>query len=82
MCADRVVAATPAEQPTMQLAGRFMARLSANFRRVLPSARLYQPRTWDFRVADSRPFGPIDQTVSLTPVPVSPFQFRLPPPAL
>jgi len=80
ICADRVAPAVPTEQPTVHLAGRFMARLSANFRRVLPSARLYQPHRGQFRMLDSRPSGFIDQSAGLMPVCLSPFQFRLPPP--
>jgi hypothetical protein len=80
ICADRVAPATPAEPPATHFAGRLMERLSVNFRRVLPAARLYQPHRLGQRVA-ARPLPLASQGLGLQVLRLSPFQFRLPPPA-
>ena len=80
LCADRTVAApvvvrAHAEAP---VAGRLVARLSVSLRRSVSSIRLVQTRRENDRIA-----VPIVQQIERpvwTPVSLSPFQFRLPPP--
>jgi hypothetical protein len=80
ICADRSLPAARIEPVTSHFAGRLIERLSVNFRRVVPAVRLYQHQRFGFaspELAVARPqvrgAGPI--------VSLSPFQFRLPPPA-
>jgi hypothetical protein len=82
LCADRVATAAPQARPQVsQLARTVANKLSASFRRVVPSIRF---------VEDRRP-GVSASLVNMrtelrTPVlhatQGSPFQFRLPPPTL
>ncbi len=80
LCADRTVAAAPALRPeAVQLAQRLVNRLSVSFRRVAPVARFFADRQAGPAVVV------VDRSVSLLDVPhvrlpISPFQFRLPPP--
>jgi hypothetical protein len=61
LCADRAVAAAPAIRPQVATAaGRLVTRLTVRFRRVVPSARVYETRregltpVWrDLPVSDS-----------------------------
>ncbi len=80
ICADRLAPAVPAEPPATHLAGRLIERLSMNFRRVLPAARLYQPSCLAVRPAAARTVAFADQTLGFQRVLLFPFQFRLPPP--
>ncbi len=84
LCADQVVVAAPVSPPEPaqfgNIAQRLVGRLAQNFRRVIPATRCWAMR---------RP-GNIENTLPSTPVcaadpsaehrPISPFQFRLPPP--
>jgi hypothetical protein len=80
ICADRLAPATPAEPPATHLAGRLIERLSMNLRRVLPAARLYQSPCPGIRSTIARTISFADQTLDFRPMPLAPFQFRLPPP--
>jgi hypothetical protein len=80
LCADRTMAAAPSMRPeAVQLAQRLVNRLSVSFRRVAPVARFIADRQAGPAVAA------VDRSASLLDVPhirlpISPFQFRLPPP--
>ena len=85
LCADRAAAAAPAPGPQtaqaagLSLAGRLVTRLSQTFRRVMPSSaplEARQPRP----VAPAQPERLADQSLHVQLPPISPFQFRLPPP--
>ncbi|CAN5539226.1 hypothetical protein BH09PLA1_BH09PLA1_20240 [soil metagenome] len=85
LCADRAVASVaPSELRTearvTSLAGRFVSRLSSKFRRVVPAMRLCER----VRGESTVPTAPRESLVRafVPPQPTSPFQFRLPPPAL
>ena len=82
ICADRTATAVPAEPPAAHLAGRIIARLTMNLRRVLPAVNRYQPRCFGMRSIVARPVVTADQDLNFQPVRLSPFQFRLPPPAI
>jgi len=79
LCADRAASAAPAIRPQVtQLAGRLVTRLSHSFRRTIPAVRLYAARRDGFRAAVT--FARPVASAPLVPQPLSPFQFRLPPP--
>jgi hypothetical protein len=89
LCADHVTTASPALRapvatrdqmpPVVQLAGRLVSRLSQSFGRAVPSALPTEaqhpqpPAPQHERTLD-------DQSICVAPAPLSPFQFRLPPP--
>jgi hypothetical protein len=85
LCADQAVTVAPAARAQGvefgQLASRLVTRLARNFRRTLPAAirepareqRSPDPESALFAVADFPSAGH---------APISPFQFRLPPPAV
>jgi hypothetical protein len=80
ICADRSLAAAPAEPARTHLAGRLIERLSVNFRRVVPACTLCQPQR--FGLPPMQILATVrDCDVLWIPRPLSPFQFRLPPPA-
>src|SRR5947209_20033098 len=92
LCADRVVTtaptlresmATPSADPLARLATNLGRRFSGSFRRVTTQvARLHQDRR-DETVGASTPAEPIAAVLpALHLAEGSPFQFRLPPPAL
>jgi hypothetical protein len=85
LCADQAAMASPAARPQpvefAQLASRLVTRLAQNFQRTLPAV-IREP-------ARQQRFAPIAATsdVSATAIAaphasLSPFQFRLPPPAV
>jgi hypothetical protein len=84
LCADRAATracAVPQDARAhdgRSMAGRLVSRLSSNFRRVLPAAVQLRPSR-SSQVARTIEI-PTPQVVSLTPPPLNPFQFRLPPP--
>ena len=93
LCADRAATAAPAVHANpagrsqavhgsgLNLAGRLVSRLSQTFRQVVPSAapvQVRQPRP----AAPAQPVPLADQSLDVQPPPISPFQFRLPPPVL
>jgi hypothetical protein len=90
LCADRAAAAAPmlvGSAPgrshttggRQTLAGRLVDRLSQTFRRVVPSAAPVQARQVT-PVATAAPRALADQSLGVPSLPISPFQFRLPPP--
>jgi hypothetical protein len=79
ICADRSLPAAPAEPVTSHFAGRFIERLSVNFRRVVPACRLYTPQRFGLPPMEMSAPGP-GVTVDWVSPRLSPFQFRLPPP--
>lgn len=83
MCADRAIPTAPTQAPaTANLASRLMERLAVSLRAVVPGARIYQVRRWGLRPANDPPMAPPTMAVNLQSAPLSPFQFRLPPPRL
>ena len=82
LCADRTISAAPSLGPQpVQLAQRLVNRLSISFRRVAPVARFFADRQAGPALAS------IDSSPSLRATAparqqISPFQFRLPPPAV
>jgi hypothetical protein len=85
LCADRAAAAAPLAGPEavqvtgLNFAGRLVSRLSQTFRRVIPNSaplEARQPRP----AAPAHPERLADQSLHVQPPPISPFQFRLPPP--
>jgi hypothetical protein len=82
LCADQVAVATPILRPQVaQLAGQIVNRLSRSFRHVVTVESPLHER-------DRSPLDR-DATVATAPAsaavahqPLSPFQFRLPPPTL
>jgi hypothetical protein len=79
ICADRVAPAVPAQTTTTHFASRLIERLSMNLRRVLPAVTLYQPRQFEPGLTVRRPLAIANQAF-FPALPLSPFQFRLPPP--
>ena len=81
LAADRAaVAALPQQaRPTPSLARTLAARLTSNLQRSLPAVRI-QPAACADRVTVARLV--IDDAAPGVRVELSPFQFRLPPPAL
>ena len=84
LCADHVSARAPSLRPQPgSLATRIVTRLTQSFGRTVANASPVQPRTWSVseRTAPAAAFAP---AAAPTPAhqPLSPFQFRLPPPAL
>jgi hypothetical protein len=84
LCADRAVAATAAPEaasrPTsgmMEMAGRLVSRLSSNFQRVVATVRIYEPRSQQNAPSFDRA---IPESAPIVQLPISPNQFRLPPP--
>lgn len=85
LCADQVAVAAPGARPQRaeigQMASRLVSRLTRSLRQGMPSV-LTQPARQQRPAA-----GPVQQTAAATPLsvsyaPISPFQFRLPPPVL
>jgi hypothetical protein len=80
ICADRALPTRAEEAPTSHLAGRLIERLSQNLRRVVPAAQLYQAHRPGLRPMEILMPGGGDLAADITPLRLSPFQFRLPPP--
>jgi len=84
LCADQVTAASPAVRPQVgTLAGRIVTRLTLSFGRTVAGATQLAPRQPSLTHRANVPtrVAPVVVPV-LTRQPLSPFQFRLPPPAL
>ena len=79
LCADRVAAAAPQARQAQpaSVASRVMDRLSLSLRRVVPSVKVIETRREGTTV---EPIVAAPQPVLVTRQPISPFQFRLPPP--
>jgi hypothetical protein len=81
LCADRAVIAAPVLRPQMNgIASRLVSRLSAKFRRVVPTICVYQNQTG--RVVSAEKIYPITDTTACFATRLSPLFLRLPPPAL
>lgn len=82
LCADRVAAAAPvARSPVRQMARQLATRLTVGFRRVVPVARVHEARQENLTAAVAiTPSEPVLAFVQRAPL--SPFQFRLPPPVV
>ena len=82
LCADQVACAAPAARPQVgQMAVRLMDRLSRPFRRTLPGA-IRSPQQ---QIRSNREPASISRPAVIAIIQhcqLSPFQFRLPPPAL
>src|SRR3954468_15182989 len=88
LAADRAVASAACapvsnqrEASVMSLAGRIVARLSTNLRRVVPAARVWESRRSETNVETSVRSDASQNFVVVRPL-LSPFQFRLPPPLI
>lgn len=83
LCADRAVASAPAVRPAIGLAPRqVVGQLTRRFRHVVPAVKIVQDRQEGVRsVPPMRPV-PVETPVGLHASESTPFQFRLPPPAL
>ena len=82
LCADQVVAASPSLRPQVaDLAGRIVNRLTTSFRQTVASERPVQARH-PGPAPRVQPGGVEPRAVVVAHRPLSPFQFRLPPPTL
>ena len=84
LCADQVTAAAPTVRPEVgTLAGRIVTRLTQSFGRTVAGTNQVLPRqrTLSGRASAPTPPAPV-VAPAIRPIPLSPFQFRLPPPAL
>ena len=84
LCADQVSASAPALRPQApSLASRIVTRLTQSFGRTVADASRVQPGTWAVtqRTSPAAAFAPAPSPLPAH-APLSPFQFRLPPPAL
>jgi hypothetical protein len=81
LCADSTALPSPAPRPDATPSGQTLVRrLSVSLRRCVSTVRLWEPRR-----DQDRPEAKIAQppvVAAFTPLPISPFQFRLPPPVL
>ena len=85
LCADRAVASVAPtvvrhEARVTSLAERLVSRLSSNFRRVVPAMRLCERARGESITSIAQWPAPVLAFIARQPI--SPFQFRLPPPAL
>jgi hypothetical protein len=85
LCADRGLASTPARPqavvPAGSRAGRLIDRLSRGLSRSVSVTLPRQDRRPAEQVA-TPPAAPVDRLSNAAHRPVSPFQFRLPPPVV
>ena len=79
LCADRVAAAAPYRVPQTSVASRVMDRLSLSLRRVVPSIKVIETRREGVTIVAS---VATPEPVLAAQRPISPFQFRLPPPTV
>jgi hypothetical protein len=81
LCADRPAVAAPLERAQPEsVATKLFEQLSVTFRRMAPAVRLDEVHRGEVPVV-ARPTKPEPQ-LPRTQQTLSPFQFRLPPPAL
>ena len=81
LCADRAIAAAPAARlESARPTASFITRLTRNLGRTVQAVKLHQDRSESERPTPLRALAPVE----LPPVhrPVSPFEFRLPPPLI
>jgi hypothetical protein len=89
LCAEHVVTATPMSRPQaarpepvqVPQVVQMVSRLAQRFRQIVPSAVLPQDRQPQAAVTQATPIVN-DQSLEVAALPLSPFQFRLPPPTL
>ena len=82
LCADQVAVAAPSARPQVaSLAGRIVSRLSRSFRQTVTVEMPLHARGRP-SAASQAAVVPVDPAVDVGHRPLSPFQFRLPPPAL
>jgi hypothetical protein len=82
LCADRAATAAPQARPQVaQLARSVASKLSASFRRVVPTIRFVEDRR-AVSVASVLPSAEAGWPTVTHASAASPFRFRLPPPAL
>jgi hypothetical protein len=82
LCADRVAQAAPATRAqTIEYAGRLVMRLAQRMRRIVASIRPWQERLRGLVAPSRRPALALVPAY-VRPRPISPFQFRLPPPTV
>jgi hypothetical protein len=81
LCVERATTAEPAVRPVVDQPHGFVQRLAGRFRELVPCTQLRGDSTERYQT--------IHATVARSPLPVvvhlaqcSPFQFRLPPPAM
>jgi hypothetical protein len=79
LCADRAVAASPAVRPEPAARSTLVGRLKVSFRRCVAVVRLWEARRDQERPAQAA--APVVQLCRFEAISLSPFQFRLPPPA-
>src|SRR5262245_5039944 len=82
LCADRAVAAAPEVRVEGSIASRIVSRITTGLRRAVSSVRIYEPRQ---ETSALRPLAVsrIDNVAVVVVHPtLSPFESRLPPPAL
>jgi hypothetical protein len=81
LCADRAVSAAPVSRtPVAEMAARLVIRLSESFSRVAPSNIRPEARL-ELTSREGQVPAIIPQPSIVHHVSLSPFQFRLPPPA-
>jgi hypothetical protein len=81
-CADRAMAATPAIRPeVVQLAEKLVNRLSESFSRTATCIAIFPQRQTICSALSLHPL-PLAYSQPLVARPISPFEFRLPPPAV
>ena len=81
LCADQVVQAAPvARTQTIELAGRLVMHLARRLRRVVAAIRPWQERLRG--ILQLRRPALMPALAFVAPRPISPFQFRLPPPTV
>jgi hypothetical protein len=79
LCADRVSQAAPASRsPVAEMAGRLVMRLAQRLRRVVAAILPWQVRQRG--MAQARRPVRVAVRLFVAPRPISPFEFRLPPP--
>jgi hypothetical protein len=83
LCADRAATAAPMLRPqtAVPAAQTLVGRLTTCLRHVVPGVRLYQVRG-EGRTAPANIRAVIPASIDITPPPISPFRFRLPPPVV
>jgi hypothetical protein len=80
LCADRVAVAAPQLRPQrVSVAARVMQRLTVSLCRVVPLARVIETRQSQ---ASAIPLARAHKSGPILRPPLSPFEFRLPPPAV
>jgi hypothetical protein len=81
LCADRAIPAAHASRTHVgEIAGRLVLRLARRFRRVVSAVAQWQERQRGMTQTRRPVLVPVPSFVA--PRPVSPFQFRLPPPRI